>query len=51
MTLRNGMALFVEGGYQQAWWLFSQKPPPDPGVNNFEGYWGWFGRVGFSFQF
>jgi len=51
LTLRNGIAIFVEGGYQQSWWTFAEIPPQYSGVNNFVGYWGGFVRAGVGLQF
>jgi hypothetical protein len=51
LTLRDRVTVFLEGGYQRSWWIFSELPPQNPGVNNFEGYWGGFGRVGLAVHF
>lgn len=51
LTLRNGVGVFIEGGYQQSWWFFSETPADNPGVDKFQGYWGAFGRVGVAFHF
>jgi len=51
LTLHNHVTVFLEGGYQQSWWLFSEVPANNPGVNEFVGYWGGFGRLGFGLSF
>ena len=51
LILYNTIAIFVEGGYQESWWRFWEDPPAGLGVNNFEGYWGAFGRAGLAVQF
>jgi hypothetical protein len=45
------VGVFVEGGYQESWWLFSDNPTRNVGVNEFHGYWGGFGRAGLEVQF
>ena len=51
LTYRDTVGVFVEGGYQQSWWLFSETPPDNIGVKEFQGYYGAFGRVGLTFRF
>ena len=48
LTLRDGLGVFVEGGYQHNWWFFSESPAERPGVNEFPGMGG-FGRAGLHF--
>jgi hypothetical protein len=45
------VGVFLEGGYQESWWLFSDNPSRNVGVNQFQGYWGAFGRAGVEVQF
>jgi hypothetical protein len=51
LTFCYGVGVFIEAGYQQSWWFFSEKPADNPGVNQFPGYYGGFGRVGVAFHF